>query len=79
LNNGDTFVGDFDQSKRTFGVYRWKEQPLQQQQHQQQEGTGTPMSRDINQNVHPQTIRKQRFYQGEFHEDGRPHGHGKYT
>ncbi|KAG7356436.1 MORN repeat-containing protein [Nitzschia inconspicua] len=26
LNNGDSFVGDFDQSKRTFGEYRWNEQ-----------------------------------------------------
>jgi hypothetical protein len=66
LNNGDSFVGDFDQSKRTFGVYRWKEQ----------QELPDKTAANNNNNL---LIRKQRMYQGEFHQDGRPHGHGKYT
>jgi hypothetical protein len=58
LNNGDSYTGDFNESKRTFGEYRWKDQEQTQSS---------------------STIRKQRTYQGEFHDNGRPHGHGKYT
>ena len=65
LNNGDSFSGEFEKSLRTFGEYRWKEQELQQRQRHQQ-------SSDV-------ILRKQRCYQGGFHESGRPHGHGKYT
>lgn len=68
LDNGDRFVGDFQQSQRGFGEYRWKEEEMVQEK---------PRPQDNGVNI---TIRKHRTYQGEFHPDnGRPHGHGKYT
>jgi hypothetical protein len=60
LNNGDSFIGEFDKSLRIFGEYKWKEEE----------------QRQTSQHI---VIRKQRVYQGGFHENGRPHGHGKYT